>query len=193
MLKLDMAKEEKPAEYRCSPGYLELQKQMAPSYEGAGRLYAGRVYLIASQLLKLNWPNIITFLDYGCGKGSLQETMRSEYTQLDQLAYRGYNLGDDDPLPADLVTSTDMMEHVEPECVSAVLNHIQSLTKRVAFFAIDTQPARKTLPDGRNAHICLKPYEYWEGQIKKRFIVTESYGRGSTIMFVCQAFPKEIS
>lgn len=190
MLNLDRAKEAPAASYRCSDAYRELQREMAPSYEGAGANYANRVYLIASQLIRLHGD--LEILDYGCGKRALEHTMQAQYVQLPRLKWRGYNIDDPEPLPADLVTCTDVMEHVEPECVSAVMDHIQSLARRNVFFAIDTRPAVKTLPDGRNAHICLMPREYWEGQIKKRWILVESYVRGATLIFIGQSFPKEI-
>lgn len=191
MLKLDRAKETPQVGYRCSEAYRDLQRLMAPEYEGAGRQYANRVYLIASQMLK--GTGSLDILDYGCGKRALEHAVKEKYTTLPGLKWHGYTLDDADPKPADLVTCTDVMEHVEPECVEAVLDHIQALAKSVVFFAIDTMPAVKNLPDGRNAHICLKPLQYWEGQIKKRFIVVEHYGRGSTIIFVGHSFPKEIT
>lgn len=189
MLKLDRAKEASPAAYRCSDEYRELQRQMADSYEGAGRNYAQRVFLIVGQMLKVYGP--IEVLDYGCGKRALERAITEGYVELPGLTFRGYNLDDPDPEPADLVTCTDVMEHVEPECVEAVLDHIQSLARRHVFFAIDTQPALKDLPDGRNAHICLRPNDYWYGQLMKRFIVVENYNRGETLFYVGHSFPKE--
>lgn len=189
MLKLDKAKEPADVAYRCSEEYRALQAQMAPEYEGAGRVYAPRIYIIASQLRKLFGP--LEILDYGCGKRALENEMTQRYVVLQGVTWRGYNLDDPDPEAAELVTCTDVMEHVEPECVAAVMDHIQSLVKRNVFFAIDTQPAVKNLPDGRNAHICLRSRTYWEGQVKKRFILVESYVRGGTLIFVGQTFPKE--
>lgn len=191
MVKLDKAKEPQDVAYRCSEAYRALQAEMAPEYEGAGRVYAPRVYLMASQLTKMF--GALSILDYGCGKRALQKEMAERYVALEGLTFRGYNLDDPDPEPADLVTCTDVMEHVEPECVAAVLDHIQSLARRNVFLAIDTKPAVKNLPDGRNAHICLQPAAYWDGQVKKRFIVVENYKRGSTLIYIGQSFPKEQS
>lgn len=189
MLELDRQYDQVDVPYRCSRAYQDLQREMAPNYEGAGAQYANRVYLIAAQLLKR--LGAIEHLDYGAGKGALQTAMRENYAALTGLRMLAYNLDDPDPEPVELVTCTDVMEHVEPECVAAVLDHIRDLTTEVAFFAIDTQPAVKTLPDGRNAHICIREPQWWRGQLMKRFLILENYSRGGTVMFVCIPFPQE--
>lgn len=105
-------------------------------------------------------------LDYGCGQGTLKPA----------LAKLGYKCGEYDPgipgkdIPpklADLVVSTDVFEHIEPEKVAAVLKHTFLLAKRAGFFAIAKQPAKKILSDGRNAHLVCQPTEWWTAQLKQ--------------------------
>ena len=109
------------------------------------------------------WQNVIreildtyeckTILDYGCGKGTLAEVFGSQFT------IRSYDPAipgkDVLPSPADLVVCTDVMEHVEPECVQNVIRHLRQLTKKILFVSISLVPAGKNFPDGRNAHICV--------------------------------------
>ena len=108
-----------------------------------------------------------SLLDYGCGKGHVLADLRDKYK--DTLC-EGY-----DPavkmfsgLPNktyDCVFSNDVLEHIEPEYVSEVLQHISSLADKYIWLRIDTKPARKTLPDGRNAHITLESPDWWTDQI----------------------------
>jgi len=108
-----------------------------------------------------------TLLDYGCGKGYVLSELRDKYPS---VTCEGY-----DPavkmfsgLPNkkyDCVFSNDVLEHIEPEHIAEVLKHINSLTEKYIWLRIDTKPARKILPDGRNAHILLKSPEWWMDQI----------------------------
>jgi hypothetical protein len=63
------------------------------------------------------------------------------------------------------------MEHIEPECVDAVLDDLQRLTKRYILMTISTQPANKTLADGRNTHVTVRPADWWVPKLMSRFIL----------------------
>jgi hypothetical protein len=100
-----------------------------------------------------------TLLDYGCG------SMQNLKKVLDcDVMYLGY-----DPavpalsikVPSDLVVCIDVLEHIEPELLENVLDDLRSLTKRWAFMTVHTGPARKTLSDGRNAHLIQEPASWW--------------------------------
>jgi hypothetical protein len=101
-------------------------------------------------------------LDYGCGKGNLgigrkYDPAIPEYAK--------------DPDPADLVVCTDVLEHIEPECLEDVLKHIQSKCRKKAFFVISTRPAKKILPDGRNAHLIIQPSGWWVSTLSRYFSI----------------------
>ncbi len=111
-------------------------------------------------------------LDYGCGKGNLGEKLKKlgiEVMNYDPAIPEFSK----DPTPADLVVCTDVMEHVEPEFVDEVLDHIKSLSRKAAYFVIAFTESKKFLPDGRNSHICIEPPEWWEEKLLKRFKVVE--------------------
>ena len=63
--------------------------------------------------------------------------------------------------PADLVCCIDVLEHIEPELIKNVISHLSSLVLQFGFFTIHTGAAKKTLPDGRNAHLIQKPSSWW--------------------------------
>ena len=94
-----------------------------------------------------------TVLNYGCGKSMLTCGAINRVTNYDP-AIPGL---DAPPEPADVVICTDVLEHVEPECLDEVLDHLQTLTRRDAFFTVATVPSSKTLADGRNTHLTQKP------------------------------------
>lgn len=108
-------------------------------------------------------------LNYGCGKSFLRADFASNVVNYDP-AIPGY---DALPQPADVVICTEVLEHVEPDCLDAVLDHLQSLTKRVAFLVIPTMPAKKFLADGRNAHLIQQKYDWWLPKFHSRFFIRE--------------------
>ena len=111
-----------------------------------------------------------TLLDYGCGKGNVVNGLKERYP--DALV-RGYDPGmpDFDKVPDssetyEFLLCTDVLEHIEPDRIDNVLQHINFLFTEKAYLMIDTIPARKFLPDGRNAHLILEQPEWWDIKIK---------------------------
>ena len=75
--------------------------------------------------------DIITVLDYGAGHGILlKELIKSGAVSEENAQFYDPGIPEysDSPVPADLVVSTDVMEHIEPEYLDEVLNHLSSLT-----------------------------------------------------------------
>jgi SAM-dependent methyltransferase len=97
-------------------------------------------------------------LDYGCGKGELALHLPFRVKLYDP----GMPKFSASPEAADILVSTDVLEHIEPELLPAVLAHMAAMTKRLAFIHIATRPAKKTLPDGRNAHLIVQPPTWWK-------------------------------
>lgn len=121
-------------------------------YGTSGHKYADHILQLAAGV------KAETVLDYGCGKATLANSL----PQLNIINYdpciEQYNIK---PEPADVVVCSDVMEHIEPEHVEEVIHDLIRLTKKALFLLISTQPAIKTLPDGRNAHLIIKPAEWW--------------------------------
>jgi hypothetical protein len=108
-------------------------------------------------------------LDYGCGKGELKWALEnSPFVREYDPCIEGK---DKTPDPQDMVVCTDVLEHIEPELIDNVLDDLRRVTLKVGFFVIDTEPAIKTLPDGRNAHLIQEKQEWWLPKIMQRFSV----------------------
>jgi cyclopropane fatty-acyl-phospholipid synthase-like methyltransferase len=131
-------------------------------------------------------------LDYGCGKGALIKYL-DNCLWPHRVKFIGYDPGtkEYDVLtePADVVVSTDVLEHIEPECLDDVLQHIASLTLKGAYINIHTGKAKAILPDGRNAHLIQQPWDWWQAKLRTVFAKAEPIQEYSWTVrpsFVCR-------
>lgn len=153
---------------RITPEYASLQRQLhaTGTYGGVAVTYAP---LVTSMIDRLEVTHL---LDYGCGS---QMALGNNIKPKGALTYQAYDPGVEelasDPIPAQMVTCIDVLEHIEPDLLDNVLDHIASLTELVAFLTVHTGPAKKVLADGRNAHLIQEPMEWWLPQIWTRFDV----------------------
>jgi FkbM family methyltransferase len=113
-----------------------------------------------------------SLLDYGCGsKRSLLQALKLP----DDIVYEGYDPAIPDyaraPMPAELVTCIDVLEHIEPNLLDNVLDHLGELCDPYGFFTVHTGPAMKVLTDGRNAHLTQEGPDWWLPRFKQRFDV----------------------
>ena len=109
-------------------------------------------------------------IDYGCGKGAILNHLQEKYPD---CQWKGYDPAVEEystspHLPVECVFSNDVLEHIEPECLSDVLDHIWQLSTKYIWLCIDSLPARKVLMDGRNAHLILEGKDWWSEQIQHR-------------------------
>jgi len=144
-----------------SEAYLAQQRwlhEQPQGYGGKGARWADTVAWVAHRY------DAFSILDYGCGQGTLAKA----------LCARGLHCREYDPaIPgkdarpgfADMVVCTDVLEHIEPAKLIAVLSHIRSLARKVAFLVVSLREANKSLPDGRNAHLIVRPPAWWEAQV----------------------------
>lgn len=109
-----------------------------------------------------------TTLDYGCGEGRLRKAV--------EAARPGFRVQEYDagiegkaglPKPCDFVVCTDVLEHVEPAKLPAVIDHLFRITGKGAYLVIATRPANAKLPDGRNAHLTVEPAHKWIERLRK--------------------------
>ena len=50
---------------------------------------------------------------------------------------------------------------IEPNFINSVLQDIDQYATKYIWLRIDTQPARKELSDGRNAHLIIQNESWW--------------------------------
>lgn len=146
-------------------------------YGTSGAKYAPVVFDLASKLQTLD------VLDYGCGKRTLEKNLINFQVKNYDPAIPEFSAM---PEPADIVVCTDVMEHIEPDCLDAVLTHIKDLTKKIAFISVATRPARKTLSDGRNAHLIIQEGDWWFAKMSKFFVVKSYNHQEGEVWFICQ-------
>ena len=157
---MDAARQTISDDYRAEQQKLHGNKR----YGVASLTYAPLV----SKLLKIG--NCHSLSDYGAGKCNLKVALG--LPDGGPVAYQPYDPAFPDygaPRPADLVTCIDVLEHIEPDLLDNVLDEIASITRRLAFLTIHTQPAKKVLSDGRNAHLIQEPPSWWIDRLSARF------------------------
>jgi len=112
-------------------------------------------------------------LDYGSGGGGLKRILTER---------GGYEVTEYEPSREDLmhnntphnyVVSIDVLEHIEPDLLDNVLDDLQRVTLKGGYFTVSTRAAGQQLPDGRNAHLIIKPFEWWKEKIAARFEIVE--------------------
>lgn len=146
-----------------SPEYVALNATLhrtTPSY-GCGGGSAANLVRVCEQL------GTRDVLDYGCGKGTFGARMPWPIKEYDPAIP-----GKQGPAePADIVICRDVLEHVEPECLDAVLADLARCVKTIGLLTIATGPSWDVLPDGRNAHLLQRPAAWWRPRLSEYFRV----------------------
>lgn len=154
-----------------TPEYLALNAELharSSSYGTSGHKWADKVHSLAHQC------GAMTVLDYGCGRGTLGAALRDKYPEWAGifLEYDPAIPGKDEKPPrTDLVVCGDVLEHIEPDCLYAVLDDIRGLARKAVFLVVATVPAVKVLADGRNAHLIVESIEWWLPKLMMRWRV----------------------
>jgi len=107
-----------------------------------------------------------SILDFGCGKGLLVKSLKSKYPNTTVI---GYDPAFNSSIPesVDMIISTDVLEHVEPDQIIATLHDLRTRARLVQYHLIACHKAVKILADGRNAHLIIEPPEWWEDIIRE--------------------------
>lgn len=154
--------------HTISDEYLKLQRELHqnPTYGVASLSFAP---IVADLIRQTNAQSVC---DYGAGKMRLLEGLiNAGVTPARYLPYDPVFPEYGAPQKADLVCCIDVLEHIEPEHLDAVLQDLASITVGVGFFSIHMGPAGKTLSDGRNAHLIQQPSSWWLPKVCQYFNV----------------------
>lgn len=123
-------------------------------------------------------------LDYGAGKETLAAALPHYRITGYDPAIPGLDAAPEKHL---VVVCGDVLEHIEPECLIDVLDDLQRLTLRFVFLVVATRPAKKFLPDGRNAHLIQQPIDWWLPQLMSRWELLSVRNTGGEFVFVGSA------
>jgi len=110
-----------------------------------------------------------TILDFGCGKGKLIEKIKETFPD---IIVDGYDPANPefsksiDKKYFDMIISSDVLEHVEPEYIEETLEYLRKRSKHF-YHLIACSPAKLILPDGRNAHLIIESRNWWNSKFNK--------------------------
>jgi hypothetical protein len=142
---------------------------------------------IISLLCTLQRP--IKVLDYGAGAGTYAEAVHKVFKSVEVTSYDPFHpkfRNNPEPGVHDAVNCTDVLEHVELECVDNTLKFIADKARFMACFSIGLDDANKILPDGRNAHITQKSPKWWADKLREHFAIVDYSLFDGQVLFVCQ-------
>jgi len=146
-------------EYRAQ----QVELHMNPAYGVASLAFAPLVAKLAVD------NEIKSISDYGAGKKHLQTTLQAAGLEFDYHPYDPAFPEYGDPQEADMVCCIDVLEHIEPACLDAVLDDLVRIMPRIGFLSVHTGAAVKVLSDGRNAHLIQEPTRWWLPRLCERF------------------------
>lgn len=151
-----------------------------------GKSLIPHVYRIKKLIDKYN---VKTLLDYGSGKGIqyLADALTSNGEMLDENTYKNpdnislqqfWKLDEIkcyDPAyepfmslpehPSDMVVCTDVLEHCPEQDIDWILDEMFGFAGKCLYANVACYPAKKTLPNGENAHCTIQPVEWWHNKI----------------------------
>lgn len=152
----------------CSHKYRRELEELHSKQEWGqrGDRHKEQVWSLIDQVHQVKGGEIekVTVLDYGCGEGSLKKALTPHRVQEYDPGVKGKAVL---PKPSDLVVCTDVMEHVEPKALAAVIDHLFRLAGHAIYVVIATRPANAILPGGRNAHLIVENAEWWVNQFSR--------------------------
>jgi FkbM family methyltransferase len=121
-----------------------------------------------------------TVLDYGAGKGLQYRPQKivvndahvadgiAEYWDVDEVRCYDPGYPAHNTLPSekfDGVICTDVLEHCPEEDLPWILGEIFGFARSFVYLNVACFPARKTLPNGENAHVTVRPPEWWRNLV----------------------------
>ena len=141
-----------------TPDYLELNRELhrrRPDYGLRGSNHAPMARSLCRR------TGCVTVLDYGAGKATLAKAL--EGSGILCHSYDPAVPGLDGPPPrSGVVVCTDVLEHIEPHLLPAVLADIDRLARKAIYLIVAMRPdSSKLLADGSNPHKIIEQWPWW--------------------------------
>ena len=162
-----------------SDSYIEMLEPMVSDHGmgNTGPKYKNQILEVYKEYACTN------MLDYGAGWGSLKDSLQpSTIPILEYEATRKDTL--ENRIKSDLLVCVDVLEHIELPYLENVFNDLKALTGIVSFITISTRASSKLLPDGRNAHLIIKPRKFWLKNYNKYFNTYKMTENVDTIILI---------
>lgn len=168
-----------------SPRFTELVGYYAKLHEEgdtehrikAGQMFDGRSLSVhvSTIMALLRQFGSKTLLDYGAGKAKDYEGLigivqgrevrgLKALWNLDEIRLYDPGYAPHATLPEgqfDAVICTDVLEHIPEEDIPWVLDELFGYARHFVYASVAIYPAAKTLPNGENVHVTLKPVDWW--------------------------------
>lgn len=137
-------------------------------------------------------------IDFGCGTGRgslvlerhglevtcIDFTANSRDPAAQHLPFMQHDLTKPLDIRAEWGFCTDVMEHIQPECVDAVISNIMAVSQAV-FFQISTVPDSLGGLIGQDLHLTVRPHAWWHDKFKALgFTVQRHEDRGDASLFL---------
>lgn len=111
-----------------------------------------------------------SILDYGSGKSDFLITLNEQFPD-HGLKINQYEPGRPefamDPEISDMSICIDVLEHIEPEKLDNVLEHIYNKTNKIFYFAVCLLPSQNSFEDGTNLHLIIENKDFWLSKLSK--------------------------
>lgn len=112
--------------------------------------------------------DIRSILDFGCGKGEMVNSLKEKYPNMQVYGWDpAFNSLAELPIQVDMIISTDVLEHIEPNLLDETINDLLTRTNKLMYHLVACHKARTILPDGRNAHLIIETPDWWQRQFRK--------------------------
>lgn len=155
--------------------YLQEEYRMIHKRKDIGMMIGEQVmyWVWNIQDLTYEFAGDVRILDFGCGK-AYPYSRRRIHRLWDITKVIFYDIG----IPKyeikpevgefNAIVSCDVLEHIPEEEIDQTFEYwFANPNMKFVFCTIAGYPARATLSDGRNAHVTIKPVEWWIEKIKK--------------------------
>lgn len=108
-------------------------------------------------------------IDYGCGQSPLADLI-SQRCGASVTRYDPAIPGLDSKPHGrfDLLISVDVLEHLPEETIDDTLAAMADLSDK-AIIIVDSRVAATRLPDGRNAHLTVRPAPWWKERLAQHY------------------------
>lgn len=149
--------------------YRQMHQKRKQRYRGGSTLrrYVAEIAAIIAE------TQTQTILDYGCGKGMqyFEDELHGAWGGIMPTLFDPGVPGIDE-LPEgqfDGAICTGVLEHIPRNELPQAFENLAWYSRKWCFLAIGIALAHKKLPDGRNAHVTVKPPEWWVERIEPYF------------------------